>query len=114
MTQREFFNEIITLATENNRADIVEFCEGRVTQLDKKNASSSSKPKKVTEEQTAMRNAILEYLSTVERASVSEIMVAIGASSNQKVTGNLTQLRKLGKVADPVKEKKINYYSLAE
>ena len=112
MTQREFFNEVITIATENEREDLVIFAQGRIAQIDKKNASSTSKPKKVSEEQVAMRNAILEYLGTVEKASVSEIMVAIGATSNQKVTGNITQLRKLGKIAEPVKIKKVNYYSL--
>lgn len=114
MTQREMFNEIIAMAKVNDRADIVEFCEGRIAQIDKKNASSSSKPKKATDEQIAMRESIVEYLKTVERASVAEIMLAINASSNQKVTGNVNQLRKQGIIASPIKEKKINYYSLAE
>ena len=113
MTQREFFNEVITMATANEREDLVEFAKGRIEQINKKNANATSRPKKVTEEQTALRSAILEYLGTVEKASVSEIMVAIGATSNQKVTGNISQLRKLGKVAEPTKIKKVNYYSLA-
>lgn len=118
MTQREMYNMIIGFAngtievSNEDKTNIVEFCNGRIAQIDKKNANATSKPKKATEEQIAMREAIVEYLKTVERASVAEIMLAINASSNQKVTGNVNQLRKQGIIAEPVKEKKINYYSL--
>lgn len=114
MTQREFFNEVITIANGMNRADLVEFANGRIAQLDKKNASSTSKPKKVSEEQIALRKSITDYLATVEKASVAEICMALGITSSPKVTGNLMQLKKQGIVSEPTKVKQINYYSLAE
>lgn len=112
MTLRDYYNEIIALATENEREDIIAFCEDRIAKIDKKNASSKGSEKKLTDEQIAIRKAIVEYLSTVDKASVGQICVAIGISSNQKVTGNLTQLKKQGVVAEPIREKKVNYYSL--
>lgn len=112
MTLKEMYGEIINLAIENDREDIVTFCEGRIEQINKKNAKAKSSDKKLTDEQIAIRSAIVEYLKTVDKASVGQICVAIGVSSNQKVTGNLTQLKKQGIVAEPIKEKKVNYYSL--
>lgn len=112
MTQREFFNEVIAIANGMDRADLVEFANGRIAQLDKKNASSTSKSKKLSDEQISMRDAILEYLGTVEQATVAEISVAIGCSSSQKVTGNLTQLVKADRVTSE-KGKKSMVYKLA-
>lgn len=114
MTQRMYFEEVIKIATELGREDLVEFSNGRIAQLDKKNANSTSKPKKVSEEQIALRKSITDYLATVEKASVSEICMALGITSSPKVTGNLMQLKKQGVVSEPIKVKQINYYSLAE
>ena len=70
MTQRDYFNEIIALARANDRADIVEFAEGRIEMLDKK--KSGSKPTKTQEENVELMEIILSVLDS-NGATVTEI-----------------------------------------
>lgn len=118
MTQRDYFEEIITLAKENGREDIVEFAKGRIEMLNKK--KSGSKPTKTQEENVKLKEIILDVLTSVG-STVTEIQnkderlkeyngVVI---SNQKVSALLRQLVDDGKAIKTIDKKK-SYFSLAE
>ena len=112
MTQRDFYNEIIALAQDNDRADIVDFAKGRIAMLDKK--SANKKPSKTAEENKVLAETIKGVL-TSEGATVSEIMAkdeALASLSNQKVSAVLRQMVADG-VAVKVVDKKKSLFALA-
>ena len=112
MTQRDFYKEIIALAEANDRADIVEFAEGRIAVLDKK--AGNKKPTKTQEENEVLKGVILDTL-TNEGVTVTELQSKadeLSALSNQRVSALLRQLVVEGKVAKNVDKKK-SYFSLA-
>lgn len=114
MTQKDFFNEIITLAKENDRNDIVEFAEGRIAQLEKK--AGSKKPTKTQAENEGIKDTIRTALGTVNKGvTVTELQAldnTLGELSNQRVSALLRQMVEAGEVAKTV-EKKKSYFSLA-
>lgn len=113
MTQRDYFNEIIALARENNRADLVEFAQGRIEMLDKK--KSGSKPTKTQEENIVYMDEILSVL-TSEGATVSEIQTkseVLTGLSNQKISALLKKLVDGGKAIKTMDKKKA-LFTLAE
>ena len=113
MTQRDYFNEIIALARENDRMDIVTFAEGRIEALDKK--SGSKKPTKTQEENISLKEEIVSVL-TSEGATVTEIQSksdVLGSLSNQRVSALLKQLVEAGRVIKTIDKKK-SYFSIAE
>lgn len=102
MTQRDYFNEIIAVAKAADRADLVEFAEGRIAALDKK--SASRKPSKSQEENEGIKNVILEVL-TDEGVTVTDLMKSderFAEFSNQKMSALLRQLVADGKVVKNV------------
>ena len=97
MTMRDYFNEIIALANENGRDDLVKFCEDRIDKLSRK--SGSKKPTKTQVENEGIKVTILDVLA--EMGDVSATMIATDPRvnvSNQKVTALLRQLVADGKV----------------
>ena len=112
-TQKDFFNEIIEVVKANGRDDLVEFCEGRISVLDKKSANRS---KKVNEENEAIKADVLATLENFEvGATVSEIMKAnatLSRLSNQKVSAMLRQLVADNKVVKSTDGKK-SFFALA-
>ena len=98
-TQKDFFNEIIEVVRESGRDDLVEFCEGRISVLDKKSANRN---KKVNEENENLKAIIVEVLGTMENGgTATEIMKAndtLSELSNQKVSAMLRQLKDDNKV----------------
>lgn len=112
MTQRDYFNEIIALAKANNRADLVEFAEGRIEALDKK--SANKKPSKAQAENEGLKAEVLSVL-TNENITVSDLMKkseVLAPLSNQKVTAILRMLIEEGKVVKTMDKKK-SYFALA-
>ena len=113
MTQKDYFKEIIALAKENDRMDIVTFAEGRIEALDKK--SGSKKPTKTQEENVSLKEEIVSVL-TSEGATVTEIQAkseVLGSLSNQKVSALIRQLVEAGRVVKTIDKKK-SYFSIAE
>lgn len=111
-TQKEFFNEIITLAESCGRDDLVEFAKGRIEVLERKTAGR--KATATQEQNEGIKAVILETLGTVEKATVSELIKAndeLRELSNQKVSALLRQLVEAGKV-DKFVDKKKSYFSL--
>lgn len=112
-TQRDYFEEIIALARENDRADIVEFAQSRIEVLDKK--KSGSKPTKVQEQNIVIMDEILSVL-TSEGATVSEIQTKseeLAGLSNQKISALLKKLVDGGKAVKTMDKKKA-LFTLAE
>ena len=116
MTQRDFYNEIIALAKDNDRNDIVEFAEGRIAVLDKK--SANKKPTKTQEENEVLKDTIVEVLAQFENgATVSEVLVADDAFkglSNQKVSALLKQLVDEKRVVKSTDKKKSIFSVVAD
>ena len=97
MTQKDYFKEIIALATENGRDDLVAFCEDRIEKLGRK--STSKKPTKVQVENEGIKDVILEVLGEIAPATATMIATDPRVNvSNQKVTALLKQLVTDGKV----------------
>ena len=72
MTQKEMFNQIITLAAENGRSDIVEFAKGRIAVLDKKSENRSQT--KTREGNENLNALILKVLSNAKAGmTITEI-----------------------------------------
>jgi predicted transcriptional regulator len=92
MTQRDYFNEIIKVAKNAGRDDLVEFAQGRIEALDKKTASR--KPSKTQEENVVLKNEILAVLDKETGVTVTEILTALNKDglSNQKVSALLRQM----------------------
>ena len=112
MTQKDYFNEIIALAKENGRDDLVAFAEDRIEKLSRK--SASKKPTKAQVENEGIKDVILEVLAEVGVATATAIATdpRVGVS-NQKVTALLRQLKEDGKVVRS-EDKGKAYFSLPE
>lgn len=111
-TQKDFFKDIIAMAEEMGRDDIVDFAKGRIEALEKK--AGSKKPTKTQAENVALKDIILSVMSD-EGMTVTEIQLkdnVLGDLSNQKVSALIRQLVDEGKVVKTVDKKK-SFFSLA-
>ena len=114
MTQKDYFNEIITLAKENGRDDLVAFCNDRIDKLSRK--SSSKKPTKTQLENDGFKAEIVAYLTEADAPkTIRELQAEIPSISgltNQRITHMLTDLIK-DEVLVKEYVKKVPYYSVA-
>ena len=114
-TQRDYLNDIIALAKENGRADLVEFAEGRIAALDKK--AENKKPTKTQEANVAVKETIKEVLGEAEGALTVSAILATGkfadGTTPQKITALLRQLIEAGVVVKTT-DKKTSLFSLAD
>ena len=107
-TQKEMFAEIIALAKANDRQDIVDFAEARITAITKKSAKASNKR---DAEREALLKITLEALGD-RKMSIADLMsgdAVLGTLTNQKISSLLSKLVGEGKV-ERVKENKIMHY----
>jgi hypothetical protein len=107
-TQKEMFEQIIALAKANDRQDIVDFAEGRITAITRKSAKASSKR---DAEREALLAITLEALGD-KKMSIADLMsgdAVLGTLTNQKISSLLAKLVDDGKV-ERVKENKIMHY----
>lgn len=103
MTLKDYFAELRVLAEANGRTDLVEFVDGRIEQIEKKNKSASGdrKPTEKQIENEAIKSEILKYLPTENDLTVGEMIKEIPACdglSSSKVTALIHQLVKSGAV----------------
>lgn len=66
-TQRELYGELIVIAENAGRTDLVEFCQDRVAQIDKKANSSKAKSAEVQAENQAITDRLIAELATFEK-----------------------------------------------
>jgi DNA-binding transcriptional ArsR family regulator len=108
ITKVQMFGMIREAVADN--ADMVAFIDHEIELLQKK----SNKPKKVKEEDIAIRNEILATLTSFEEVTVSQLQKKsdmLSDLSNQKVAAILKKLTDEGLV-DKTVEKKTSYFSL--
>jgi len=123
LTQRDYFGAIVTVlnggTSEIATADLVEFINGRVAQLDKKASGKKAKEADATRE--ALKGAVLDALADGSATTVTALLKAnqaefdaiVGdAVSNQRLTSILNALVADGKVVK-AKDKKSTLFSLA-
>lgn len=111
ITKRDRYNALLNMAEVKANPDMVDFIKHELELLDKKNAKSGEK--KVNEKLEAAKAAILDFLPTVERATVKQVMEVIHTDSCQFATSALTSLYDKGEgVIERSKEKGVSYYSM--
>lgn len=116
MTQKEMFAELIKLAEENERLDLVEFCNGRIAQIEKK--ASASGQSKTQKENEKIKTVIIEELTRIARAvTISELLKEseeLGQYSNQKLSAILKQMVENDKTVTKIIDKKKSLFTIAE
>lgn len=117
-TQRVQYAELIALAKSANRLDLVEFCESRIEQIDKKNAKSSDKLTPTQIANKAIKEAIVTIVSA-KPMTVSEMLKTTAIKtletdepfSNQKISALANQLVGEGILVKSI-EKGKSYFAL--
>ena len=120
MTKRDYYNEIIAIATEIERTDLVEFAKHEIELLDKKKSSGKGK---VNETMDKNIELVYNVLSTELRATATELIAKhenellplandLGVITTQKVSAYLNKLVASGRVKK-VAEKKKTYFFVA-
>ena len=97
--------------TEVNGIDLIEFLIDRKDKATRKSGTKAEKP-----ENAEIRNAILEYLDTVDNARISVVTKGVNDIlgtdyTSNKVSAQMTKLKNEGTVVRTV-DKKIAYFSL--
>jgi len=117
LTQKNYFDMLEKLAEENNRPDLVEFCQDRKAQIEKKANSSKAKASTNQAENDKIKNVILEVMTRLGRAvTVTELTKEeeLNNYSNQKLTYVLTKMYKEDGTVTNFKDKKKSMFKLAE
>lgn len=114
-TKKEMFGKLIELAQENERTDLIDFCEHEIELLNKK--ASASGQTKTQAENEKIKNVIAEELTRIARAvTISELIKEsenLGQYSNQKLSALLKQMVESGTVTKIVDKKK-SLFTIAE
>lgn len=115
LTKKEMFGKLIELAQENDRTELIAFCEHEIDLLNKK-ASASGQTKTQAENEN-IKNVIAEELTRIARAvTISELIKEsenLGQYSNQKLSALLKQMVESGTVTKIVDKKK-SLFTIAE
>lgn len=114
MTQKEMYNVIINALNGETvnvpTSDMIEFLNGRIAQIDKKNANRKTGLTETQKENIELGKQVLEYMNTqpTKEWLISEIRKHFGLTS-QKLTPIMTSLVNDGKV-EKIVEKRVNFY----
>ena len=120
VTKKDMFAEIITLARENGRVDIEEFCEVQIEQLNRKAEKAKERKADKAAKGDALKDAIAAVLTEdlQTAADITEKVLDAGeAVSRAKVVARLTKLVKegvAGKMQVKVDKKRVMAYALAD
>jgi superfamily I DNA/RNA helicase len=119
MTKRDFYNEIMALANDNERTDIVEFCEHEIELLDRKKSNGKAKVNEAMDKNVEL---VYNALAEIGKSTASELIAKadlkpleneLGIVSTQKVSAYLNKLVASGRV-EKTTEKKKTYFSIVE
>lgn len=116
LTQKQLFNAIVAQlngeATEVTVAEMVEFCQGRIVQLEKKNATRKTGLTETQKENQEWAEKFVAFMATQPEKAwlISEIRKEFGLSS-QKVTPIMTKLVEAGRVEKHT-EKRVNTFTV--
>ena len=115
-TKKEMFGKLIELAQENERTDLIEFCEHEIELLNKK--ASASGQSKTQAENEKIKVIIAEELTRIARAvTVSELQkesTELENFSNQKLSALLKQMVENDKTVTKIIDKKKSLFTIAE
>lgn len=120
VTKKDMFAEIITLARENGRIDIEEFCEVQIEQLNRKAEKAKERKAEKAAKGDALKDAIAAVLTEdlQTAADITEKVMDAGEDvSRAKVVARLTKLVKegvAGKMQVKVDKKRVMAYALAD
>lgn len=120
VTKKDMFAEIITLARENGRVDIEEFCEVQIEQLNRKAEKAKERKAEKAAKGDALKDAIAAVLTEdlQTAADITEKVLNAGEDvSRAKVVARLTKLVKegvAGKMQVKVDKKRVMAYALAD
>ena len=113
-TLKENYVAVREIIEREGRADLVEFTNGRIAQLEKK-SSSPKKPTERQKENVVLKGEILDYLMQVaEPLCIKDIQAGIESLkklTNQRISHLLTDLVKADEV-EKTYVKKVPYYSI--
>ena len=113
MTLKDYFMELIALAQENGRDDLIAFCEDRIDKLARKGGEKKPTAKQVENE--GIKDVIVTVLAELDNP-VSATAIATDARvnvSNQRGSALWKQLVDAGKVVR-TEEKGKAFFSVAE
>ena len=120
VTKRDIYADIITMAREAEREDIVEFCEVQIEQLERKAEKAKERKASKAAAGDALKDAIAAVLTEdlQTAADITEkVMDAGDEVTRAKVVARLTKLVKegvAGKVQVKVDGKRIMAYAVAD
>lgn len=110
-TERDFYTEIKEALRE--RVDVVEFCDKKIAQLDKKKSGDSAKDQERKAQREVDKQTILNALKEIATfATLKEINASEGLQdfSNQKLTNLLTEMLNVDKSVERKVEKRVVFY----
>lgn len=119
MTQRDYFNAILALDAVKERADLVEFINGRIAQLDKKSASASGvkKPTARQLENAKLKNAIIDNMAENQLYTIGEMLKNFNCFEEdmtaQRLSAIVAQMVKVDGTIVRTEDKRKAYFSLA-
>lgn len=119
VTKRDIYADIITMAREAEREDIVEFCEVQIEQLERKAEKAKERKASKAAAGDALKDAIAAVLTEdlQTAADITEKVMDVGDEvTRAKVVARLTKLVKegvAGKMQVKVDKKKVMAYALA-
>lgn len=111
ITKKDNYKEIINIATELGRTDLVEFAQHEIDLLERKNATKTET--KNQKENAVFMELILATMKTLDKpvrvAEIQENCEEIKDLSNQRMTALLTKMKNAD-IIDRKTEKKVAYY----
>ena len=112
VTKRDNFEEVIKIAKELGRTDLVEFAQHEIDLLDKK--ASSKVTTKTQKENEGIKEVIKNFLNSTPNemftiTQLQEKIADLADYSNQKVSALVNQLYKANEI-DKVADKKKSYF----
>ena len=121
MTKRDYYNEIITIANEMDRQDLVDFANHEIELLDKKKSNGKAKVNETMDKNVEL---VYQALAINGRATTTELIAKqgelleplkndLGVITTQKVSAYLHKLKDNGRVKTET-EKKKTYFSVVE
>ena len=111
MTKKEMFAMLREKVADNKV--LTDFIDHEVELLNRKNATKSGKPTANQIANEGIKENILAFLSDNGKATVTQIMKAVGLESNQKTSALVRQLKESGLVVRTV-EKGVAYFGKAD
>ena len=117
VTKREYFGEVVKMAENLGRTDIVEFAQHEIELLDKK--ASSKVTTKTQKENEGIKEIIKNFLNETPNemftiTQLQEKVEDLKDYSNQKISALVSQLVKANEIDKIVDKKKSYFKALAD